>query len=130
MASVPFKVHVVPIAAAESTEQLGTKFKFWFTDADYGLTLFKEGRPGTGGNWAEKVACELAELLKLPHVHYELAICGDKQGVVTPWLVARGARLVHGNELLVTFEAEYGTQRAKQYHRYEHTLRRARRTCT
>jgi hypothetical protein len=40
-------------------EQLGSKRKFWFVGADGTPVLFKEGRPNTGENWAEKVACEL-----------------------------------------------------------------------
>ena len=57
----------------ELLEQLGTKRKFWYRDANGVLTLFKAEERGTGEDWAEKVACELCELLGLPHVQYELA---------------------------------------------------------
>jgi hypothetical protein len=60
----------VPVdpAKAESLEQLGTKRKFWFTDDQGRRVLFKAEERGTGEDWAEKLACELAGLLGLPHV--------------------------------------------------------------
>ena len=119
-----YRVIDVPVGAAESTEQLGTKFKFWYSDSEYGMTLFKEGRPGHGENWAEKIACELAGLLSLPHAHYELARFKDMAGVISPSLVARGARLIHGNELLATFSTDYAIDSANNYKRSDHTLRR------
>lgn len=38
-------------------EQLGTKEKFWLLRNDQRY-LFKIGRPGTGENWAEKIAAD------------------------------------------------------------------------
>lgn len=119
-----YKIIDIPPEAAESSEQLGTKFKFWYSDKDYGHSLFKEGRPATGENCAEKIACELAELLGMPHAQYEFAQYKDKQGVISPILVTRGERLIHGNELLATFETDYGTNQAKPYRQKEHTIRR------
>lgn len=95
-----YRVVEVPDDAADLTEQLGTKPKFWFEDPDMGLCLFKEARPDTGEDWAEKVAAELADLLGVPHARYELATWQGKRGVVTPTLGTEGSRLVHGNELL------------------------------
>lgn len=95
-----FPVVIVPAGAAELSEQMGTKFKFWYLDEQRRRTLFKEGRPGTGENWAEKLAAELAELLGIPHAHYELAEWKEKQGVISPSLVSKGDRLIHGNELV------------------------------
>lgn len=119
-----YTIYEVPQGAAESMEQLGTKYKFWFRDPNFGVTLFKEGRPGTGENWAEKIAFELAKLLDMPHAVYELARFGQRDGVISPSLVGRGARLVHGNELLVSVEASYGANVGKVYKRNEHTLGR------
>lgn len=100
-----FEIVVVPPGADELSEQMGTKFKFWYQDEFYGKTLFKEGRPGTGENWAEKLACEFAELLGIPHAHYELAQWQGRDGVIRhgvicPSVVPDGARLIHGNELV------------------------------
>lgn len=86
--------------------------------------LFKEGRPGTGENWAEKIACELAELIGLPHANYEFASYEGRAGVVSGTIVARSARLIHGNELLANVVTGYDAHHAKPYHRQEHTLRR------
>ncbi len=101
----------VPDEAPEQPEQLGTKPKFWFWDAADRHCLFKEGRPNTGENWAEKVCCELCELLGMPHGHYELAIWKRHRGVVTPTFVPRGGRLILGNELLAKFDPDYHGER-------------------
>lgn len=69
-----FKIFNVPDDAADFFEQMGTKRKFWFRYENDNYYLFKEGRPNTGENWCEKVACGLCELLEIPHAHYELAM--------------------------------------------------------
>jgi len=89
------------ITSRDEIEQLGTKEKFWFYDENDIKKLFKIGRPGTGENWAEKVAYELATFLELPCATYEFAKWGDEQGTVATSFIPEGERLVHGNELLV-----------------------------
>jgi hypothetical protein len=103
-------------------EQLGTKAKFWFQLDENHQTMFKVGRPGTGENWAEKVCCEIARLLDLPHAEYELAQCEGKQGVITPSLVPKNGRLILGNELLAKVFQQYDP--AVRYESSQHTLRR------
>ena len=95
-----FQIYVVPPDAAELAEQMGTKFKFWFEDELRGRTLFKEGRRGTGENWAEKLASEFAQVLGIPHASIELAKWQSKQGIISPSFVPQAARLIHGNELV------------------------------
>ncbi|VAW50508.1 hypothetical protein MNBD_GAMMA06-2253, partial [hydrothermal vent metagenome] len=74
----------------EQLEQLGTKTKFWYHDSDGRRMLFKEGRPNTGENWAEKICCELCRKLGLPHAEYELAVWKDgRKGVVSPMFVPK-----------------------------------------
>jgi hypothetical protein len=68
-----FPIQLIDSGNAEALEPLGTKRKFWFTDATGRRLLFKAEERGTGEDWAEKLGCELARLLGLPHVHYELA---------------------------------------------------------
>ncbi len=116
-----FEIVNVPEGISDLPEQLGTKFKFWYRGEDSCHYLFKEGRPGTGENWAEKVACEICELLTLPHAHYELAKCGDRKGVVSKKFVPDDGRLVHGNELLVSRNTSYPS--GKFFKVSEHTLR-------
>lgn len=101
----------VPDNAPDQMEQLGTKYKFWYRDEQGRRCLFKEGRPGTGENWAEKVCCELCALLGIPHGHYELAVWKEHKGVVTPTFVPEGGRLVFGNELLAEFIPRYEGER-------------------
>jgi len=109
------------ITARDEIEQLGTKEKFWFYDKDNIKKLFKIGRPGTGEDWAEKVAYELAELLELPCAIYEFAKWGEKQGTVSTSFVNNGVRLVHGNELLVAFHNEEYPKSTK-YHLTDYKL--------
>jgi hypothetical protein len=111
-------VHIINDDAA-LTEQLGSKFKFWFSDASSSSKcLFKEGRVGTGENWAEKIASELSRLLQLPHAEYDLAIWRDKRGVVTKSVVPPRGRLVHGNELLARVVTGYDGERPYRQRQY------------
>lgn len=90
-------------------EQLGTKSKFWYehngntylfkstkTSDKYGNVIIRHGE-----DWAEKIACEIAEALKIPHVHYELALYRGDLGVISRnFIVGNGDRLSTGNELI------------------------------
>lgn len=111
----------LPDDAPTQLEQLGTKTKFWFRDQDGWNMLFKEGRPGTGENWAEKVACEICRLIDIPHAAYELAAWKKSKGVVTLSFVPEGARLVFGNELLAKIFNDY--EEGKRYRVRQHTVR-------
>jgi hypothetical protein len=117
-----YPVVAVPEDAADSTEQLGTKPKFWFRDDAGQRCLFKQGRPGTGENWAEKVSAELCNLLGIPHAHYDLAVWRDQTGVVSPSFVPEDSRLVLGNELLARLVNRYAETR--YYQQTGHTIGR------
>ena len=114
---------VITIAddARDSLEQLGTKEKFWLRIDDQ-RHLFKMGRPGTGENWAEKIAAELADLLGLPHASYELAVWKGRNGVLSPRFVPDDGRLVLGNELLAAIHTGYPQREIRQVR--DHTLGR------
>lgn len=115
---------IVTVSPDSSTqlEQLGTKEKCWFQQGKDTMFLFKVGRPNTGENWAEKVCCEIARLLGLPHAEYDLALWGDKQGVISPSLVPENGRLILGNELLAWVHKSY--EPAARYKTTQHILRR------
>ena len=100
-------------------EQLGTKEKIWIKRGAEDW-LLKFGRSGTGENWAEKAACELARVLGIPCAHYELAIFDGRPGVVSRSIVPHGARLVLGNELLARFSPGYDA--ALRYSQRRHTV--------
>lgn len=68
-----YRVVRVDPARAQALEPLGTKRKYWYMDDQGRPMVFKAEERGTGEDWAEKIACELAERLGLPHVVYELA---------------------------------------------------------
>lgn len=104
-------------------EQLGTKAKFWYLDQNNRKFLFKEGRPGTGENWSEKVCCEIANLLGIPHALYDLAVFRGRKGTITLTFVPDHGRLIHGNELLAAFHRDYDQE--SRYRANQHTLLRA-----
>jgi hypothetical protein len=109
----------IPVAASETSEQVGTKFKFWY---DEHSKMFKLGREGTGEHWSEKISCELCELLGLPHAHYEFATWNGRLGTTTDNFVPPRGRLVLGNELLASFSPGYdGTRR---YQTRQHSVGR------
>ena len=68
-----FEIIDVPTDAPDKVELMGTKPKFWFNHRQLGRCLFKNSRPGTGEDWAEKAAAELATILHLPCARYEMA---------------------------------------------------------
>lgn len=102
-------------------EQLGTKEKFWLR-LNERLALFKIGREGTGENWAEKIAAELAQSLHIPHAQYDLAVWHGRKGVVSPAFVPEGGRLILGNELLAAVHTDYPQESVRGVR--DHTLGR------
>ncbi|WP_133511843.1 hypothetical protein [Candidatus Thiosymbion oneisti] len=108
----------IPDDAGEKVEQQGTKRKFWYAGD---TLLFKEGRPGTGENWAEKVACEICALLEIPHAHYEFATSQGREGVVTKSFLPAGCEYVTANAILSRLKPAYKDQRL--YQARQHTVR-------
>ncbi len=113
--------YIVPDDAYDLPEQLGTKFKFWFRGENGKDYLFKEGRLGTGENWAEVVSSRLCDILGIPHAIYDLASWRNQKGVISENFVPIGCRLVHGNELLI--RKSKNAQCTQLYKRKEHPLR-------
>lgn len=115
-----YKIYDISQVESDILEPLGTKSKFWYSVGDDEF-LFKsvESNNGSrfGEDWAEKIACELAKLLGLPHAHYELAACKSTRGVITKNFISeRGEQLILGNELLETFiSSEDGSNPNIQY---------------
>ncbi len=110
-------------SAAEAVEYLGTKAKFWYRNDDR-LMLFKAEERGTGEDWAEKIACELAALIGLPHVHYEMAFDADQQrpGVVCASFTPPPLALAHGNQLLLALDPTYPGDPGQHYQSRAHTI--------
>jgi len=79
---------------------MGSKRKFWFTHQELGRCLFKWGRPDSGEDWAEKFACEIADLLNLPHAEYELGECRGQGGLITKTFIPPNGGFVPGNWIL------------------------------
>ncbi|MGB1014647.1 MAG: hypothetical protein ACPG4T_10975 [Nannocystaceae bacterium] len=67
-----YRVIQVSGQTIEDREQMGSKEKFWYRE-DQTSWLFKVCRPGTGEDWAEKLAASIAAKLNLPHAVVELA---------------------------------------------------------
>jgi hypothetical protein len=113
----------VPPDAAEAPEQMGTKRKFWFRHPELGMCLFKLARPDTGEDWSEKVACEMAGLLGLPHARYEMAEWNGEPGSLSVSILSERETLIHGNELIAQLTAEYPhPEAAPRFGNSGHTL--------
>jgi hypothetical protein len=119
-----FRVVRVDPARALGVEQLGTKRKYWYRGDQGRRMVFKAEDRGTGEDWAEKIACELAELLGLPHVAYELAEENGtgKPGVVCESFTPSPRALVLGNELLLARDPAYPAGEGQRYKVREHTV--------
>jgi len=127
-----FPVLEVPSALSgdglQQSEQMGSKQKFWHCDAQTAQwSLFKYSRPYTGEHWSEKVACELARALGLPHAQVELARHEGLIGVLVRDLRPdrEHMALLHGNELLLEYDPDYPSQQG--YRVSEHTVSRVAR---
>lgn len=118
-----FPVIQVDRHRSDAPELLGTKRKFWFLDDDGCRWLFKAEERGTGEDWAEKISCELAARLGLPHVHYGLAEESDgTPGVVCASIATNGRQLVLGNQLLLERDTHYPTEDVRHYKVRAHTV--------
>jgi len=105
-----YQIITVPEQIEESIETLGTKPKFWFKHNGISY-LYKSGYGDSGEHWSEKIACELCNLLNLPHAHYELAVYKGVKGVICPDFMPEGGTLNFGNQLLIERVKDYpGTQ--------------------
>ncbi|MEX2300957.1 MAG: hypothetical protein WD733_08480, partial [Bryobacterales bacterium] len=85
------------------------------------ITLVRFPRAGSGEDWAEKIAAELAEAIGLPHAEYELASVLGKRATLSRRFLQGNANLVLGNELLVDLIPGYGPVRSR-YRVSKHTL--------
>jgi hypothetical protein len=107
----------------ENREPLGSKKKLWFRDPNSTAprTLCKYNRPGTGEDWSEKIAAELAQLLGLPHATVELASFeGERGAAVVDFTDNEQFALVHGNEILEFVDSSY--PKRQRYGAMAHTV--------
>lgn len=101
-------------------EQMGSKAKFWYCAQDARRWLFKACREGTGEDWAEWIAAEVAALLGLPHATVALADSNGVRGCVVMDFVGDEAALIHGNELLSDLDQDYPKE--QHYRVSAHTI--------
>jgi len=122
----PYPIFILLPDARSRVEQMGTKEKFWFKHTDSSWWLFKYNRRGHGDDWSEKIACEVAGILELPHAHVELATFEASRGVMSRDFTERGKLpLIHGNELLVRLvNPQY--PKYQNYKVTEHTVQSVR----
>lgn len=83
--------------------------------------LYKIGRPGTGENWSERAACEVAKLLDLPSAAYELAVRGNTSGVLSEQVMPNGGSLAPGSAFLAVFEDDYDLTKRFKHSQYKLT---------
>jgi hypothetical protein len=121
-----FPIRKVDQLQAEDIEYLGTKRKFWFTSGGQRY-LFKAEERGTGEDWAEKVVCELARWLGIPHVEYELAHQYEGETAIQPGVICRNfvprpLALVMGNQLLLRRDSKYPAETDRKFGIREYTV--------
>lgn len=102
-------------------EGMGSKPKFWFR-RDGQRWLFKEARDGTGEDWAEKVAGEVARIAGISAATVELAEFQGRRGCACLSFAhpEQAETLIHGNEILAGFVLGYDPK--KTFHQSDHTL--------
>lgn len=109
---------------AHALEPLGSKSKFWFREGDHRF-LFKADSRGTGEDWAEVISFQLARLLGLPCVAYELATefengVAGMSGVICENMAPTPRWLVLGNQLLLALDPGYPAE--QRYRMQHHTV--------
>ena len=117
-----YPIHSIS-AQPEWIEQMGSKPKFWFRRSDDDQPwLFKFAREGTGEDWAEKIAAEIAAALTIPAPGVELAEFNGRRGSISRSFVLQreGWDLIHGNELLAAYVSGY--ERDLVFRQSQHTL--------
>ena len=120
----PFKILELKSDSPEVIEQLGSKPKFWFRLPDDNQPwLFKYTRDNTGEDWSEKIASELAKLLKIPAAEVELATFMGKRGCASRSFVEtkKGYELIHGSEILAGRISDY--EKSKQWGQSDHCIK-------
>lgn len=102
---------------------MGSKPKFWFWHRD-AMWLFKQARPNTGEHWAEKIASEIAGLLKLPTHEVVLARYEGRMGCAVQSFLRDDEVLVHGNELMAGIIRGYDKdkQRGQADHHFQNIV--------
>lgn len=115
MKRLEYAIYDVSGFQSEQVEPLGTKSKYWYSDAGGDSYLFKSIETYDSNNqlvsrggedWSEKISCEIAKILSIPCAEYDLAHNGVSRGVITKNFIAKGgAYLVTGNEVLNNYSA-------------------------
>ena len=95
-------VEVQPNQVLQS-EEMGSKEKSWYSVPEINESnwLLKHPRRlSSGEHWAEKIASEVAKILRIPCVRVEFARFGNRVCSITENIVPNDCELVHGNEVL------------------------------
>jgi len=123
MTEEPAAILEIDPAWRREIEDMGSKPKFWFRYQDE-MWLFKQARPNTGEHWAEKVASEIAVLLKLPTHEVRLARHEGRMGCAVRSFLKKDHTLVHGNEVLAGAIEGYdkGKHRGQADHNFQNIV--------
>lgn len=117
-------------------EQLGTKDKYWcrFPDRPEGekwLLKLPRLELGKAEHLAEKIACEVAKVMKVPCAEVELAEYEGQRGTVSRNMVPLRRALVHGNEIIAGRVTGYDPERKRRTsdHTWERIVEAIRAVC-
>ena len=116
-----YRVIQIDSSQINNPEDMGSKNKFWYkSKQDTTKWLFKYCRKNTGEHWAEKIAAEVAALMKIKHARVELACYEGDKGSATKSITDK-YKLLHGNQILS--EHISGYDKEKIFKQSDHTLR-------
>jgi len=124
----PFPIIQITDEMILQDEPMGGKDKFWCQLPDDaaggGRWLFKQPRqePEKMEHLAEKIAQELADLIRVPCARTELAQYGDIRGTVSKDVQEADEVLVHGNEIIAGRVMGYDVDRKRRTS--DHTFQR------
>jgi hypothetical protein len=124
----PFEITDVSKWVAVRDESVGSKRKVWVMEPGtkrYWLLKYLSDSH-LGEDWAEKIACEIAAALGLPHARVELASHDNERGCISLDFTENRERgeLVLGRSLLRELDPQYPETR--KFRNVEHTIDRIR----
>lgn len=125
---MPLEIQIIDSWICKSIEPAGAKTKSWYVDDNKEkrereceiLYLYKEPKEGTGEDWAEVIAFQLACSLELPCAEYRFASLNGRRGVISPKFLPPATELIEGTELITEIDKEY--ERRGFFKRSGHTV--------
>ncbi|MDO4936514.1 MAG: HipA domain-containing protein [Sutterellaceae bacterium] len=111
-----YEIKQIERRAFPNLETSGKILKWWQDGKEWMVKIPDDNRRDEC--WTEKCACELCNIMEIPHAEYQLccitdAFGGRKFGVMTKKMMHSAQQLAHGNELLSEWVPGYQFEMTK-----------------